>query len=53
VLQLMWASDGRSVRDVLIAGRLVVSDGRCTTVDLDALRDEAARRRDHLLQARR
>jgi 5-methylthioadenosine/S-adenosylhomocysteine deaminase len=53
VLQLMWASDGRSVSDVLIAGREVVRDGRCVTVDLDALRDEAARRRDHLLATRR
>jgi 5-methylthioadenosine/S-adenosylhomocysteine deaminase len=53
VLQLMWSSDGRSVCDVLIAGREVVRDGRCVTVDLDALRDEAARRRDHFLAARR
>ncbi len=53
VLQLMWASDGRSVRDVLIAGRQVVRDGSCVTVDLDALRDEATRRRDHFLAARR
>lgn len=53
VLQLMWASDGRSVRDVLIAGREVVRDGRCVTVDLDVLRNEAAGRRDHLLAARR
>ncbi|HEX4982319.1 MAG TPA: amidohydrolase family protein [Ilumatobacteraceae bacterium] len=53
VMQLMWASDGRSVRDVLIAGREVVRDGRCVTVDLDLLREEAARRRDHLLAARR
>ena len=53
VLQLMWASDGRSVRDVMIAGREVVRDGRCVTVDLDSLRDEAARRRDHFLAARR
>jgi 5-methylthioadenosine/S-adenosylhomocysteine deaminase len=52
VLQLIWASDGRSVSDVVIAGRQVVSDGRCVTVDLDALRDEAARRRDHFLAAR-
>jgi 5-methylthioadenosine/S-adenosylhomocysteine deaminase len=52
VLQLMWASDGRSVRDVLIAGREVVRDGRCMTVDLDALRDEATRRRDHFLATR-
>lgn len=53
VLQLIWASDGRSVCDVVIAGRHVVSDGRCATVDLDSLRDEAARRRDHFLAARR
>ena len=53
VLQLMWASDGRSVRDVLVAGQQVVRDGQCVTVDLDGLRDEAARRRDHLLAGRR
>ena len=54
VLQLVWASDGRSVRDVLVAGRVVVRDGRCTTVDLDALRDAAARRRPgRLLRASR
>ena len=41
VLQLVWASDGRAVRDVVIDGRVVVRDGRCTTVDVDALRDEA------------
>jgi 5-methylthioadenosine/S-adenosylhomocysteine deaminase len=52
VLQLIWASDGRSVSDVVIAGRHVVSDGRCATVDLEALRDEAARRRDYFLAAR-
>jgi 5-methylthioadenosine/S-adenosylhomocysteine deaminase len=51
VLQLIWASDGRSVRDVVIAGRQVVSGGRCVTVDLDAMRDEATRRRDHFLAA--
>jgi 5-methylthioadenosine/S-adenosylhomocysteine deaminase len=53
VLQLMWASDGRSVRDVVIGGRIVVRDGRCVTVDLDSLREAAANRRDHLLHARR
>jgi len=51
VRQLMWASDGRSVRDVVVAGRVVVRDGRCTTVDLDALRAAALDRRDHLLRA--
>jgi 5-methylthioadenosine/S-adenosylhomocysteine deaminase len=50
VLQLLWASDGRSVRDVVIAGRPVVRDGRCITVDVDALRDEAAERSRRLLR---
>ncbi|MCU1501519.1 MAG: putative hydrolase [Ilumatobacteraceae bacterium] len=52
VRQLIWASDGRSVRDVLIAGRQVVRDGRCITVDLDGLRAEATARRDHMLRSR-
>jgi 5-methylthioadenosine/S-adenosylhomocysteine deaminase len=52
VLELIWASDGRSVRDVLVAGRVVVRDKRCVTVDIDGLRDEARRRRDHLLASR-
>jgi len=29
----------------------VVRDGRCVTVDLDLLRDEARSRRDRLLEA--
>jgi 5-methylthioadenosine/S-adenosylhomocysteine deaminase len=41
VLQLVWGSDGRAVRDVVIDGRVVVRDGRCTTVDVDGLRAEA------------
>jgi 5-methylthioadenosine/S-adenosylhomocysteine deaminase len=53
VRQLVWASDGRSVEHVLVAGRHVVAGGRCTTVDLDALRDEATARRDRLLASRR
>jgi 5-methylthioadenosine/S-adenosylhomocysteine deaminase len=52
VRQLIWASDGRSVNDVVIAGRIVVRDGRCITVDLDGLRDATTRRRDALLAAR-
>ncbi len=51
VRQLVWASDGRSVEHVLVAGRQVVRDGRCVTVDLDLLRDEARSRRDRLLEA--
>ena len=41
VLQLVWSSDGRSVRDVVVDGRVVVRDARCTTVAIDALRDAA------------
>jgi 5-methylthioadenosine/S-adenosylhomocysteine deaminase len=52
VLQLIWASDGRSVSDVLVAGRQVVARGRCTSVDVDGLRAEATARRDHLLASR-
>ncbi len=52
VRQLVWASDGRSVGDVLVAGRQVVRDGRCISVDVDGLRDEARARRDHLLASR-
>ena len=51
VRQLMWASDGRSVRDVVVDGRVVVRDGRCVTVDLEGLRAAALDRRDHLLRA--
>ena len=51
VLQLIWASDGRSVSDVVIAGKPVVRNGRCVTVDVDALRSEARSRRDHFLAA--
>jgi len=52
VRQLVWASDGRSVQHVLVAGRQVVADGRCTTVDLHGLREEARARRDRLLLSR-
>jgi 5-methylthioadenosine/S-adenosylhomocysteine deaminase len=50
VLNLVWGSDGRSVRDVLVAGRVVVRNGRCTTVDEDELRTAAARARARLLE---
>jgi 5-methylthioadenosine/S-adenosylhomocysteine deaminase len=40
--QLVWSTDGRSVRDVLVSGRPVVRDGRCVTVDERELRTEAA-----------
>jgi len=42
VLQLVWGSDGRSVRDVYVDGSLVVYDGRLTNVDLAELGAQAA-----------
>jgi 5-methylthioadenosine/S-adenosylhomocysteine deaminase len=41
--QLVWSSDGRSVRDVLVGGRTVVRDHALTTVDEGELRERAAR----------
>ncbi len=48
-LQLVWGTDGRTVRDVFIAGRPVIRDGRCVTVDAPALRNEARARQRSLL----
>ncbi|MBB6251999.1 amidohydrolase family protein [Nitrospirillum iridis] len=50
-LHLVWGTDGRSVRDVVVEGRVVVRDGRCLTVDEDALR-QAARESQAALLAR-
>jgi 5-methylthioadenosine/S-adenosylhomocysteine deaminase len=41
VLQLIWGSDGRSVRDVYVAGAHVVRDGAITALDVQALTDDA------------
>ena len=49
VLQLVWGSDGRSVRDVVVAGRPVVRHGACVTVDVAALHAEAAEAQSSLL----
>ena len=49
-LQLVWGSDGRSVRHVVIDGRVVVRDGRCITVDGDALASEATSAGRRLLE---
>lgn len=38
---LVWASDGRAVREVVASGRVVVRDGRCITVDHRAFTSEA------------
>lgn len=51
-LQLVWGSDGRSVSDVVVDGRVVVRDRHCLTVDVDDLRAEAASRQHRLLAAR-
>ena len=48
-LQLVWGTDGRSVRDVFIAGTAVIRDGTCVTVDAQALRGEAQIRQQSLL----
>jgi 5-methylthioadenosine/S-adenosylhomocysteine deaminase len=51
-LQLVWGTDGRSVRDVIVAGREVVRDGRCVTIDADSLwRDAAGAQQDLLRRA--
>ena len=41
VLQLIWGSDGRSVRDVYVGGEMVVADGTCTKIDVPGLASEA------------
>lgn len=41
VLQLVWGSDGRSVRSVYVAGRQVVSQGSVVGVDVASLIDDA------------
>ena len=37
---LVYGEDGRSVRRVIVDGRVVVPDGRVLTIDEDALMDE-------------
>jgi 5-methylthioadenosine/S-adenosylhomocysteine deaminase len=49
-LQLVWGTDGRSVRDVFVAGRPIVRDGRCITVDTEALWREGDAMQQSLLQ---
>ena len=48
-LQLVWGTDGRSVRDVFVAGREVIRDGRCVTVDAPTLRRAAQDQQRSLL----
>ncbi|MEZ5296277.1 MAG: hypothetical protein R2697_08410 [Ilumatobacteraceae bacterium] len=49
-LQLVWGTDGRSVRDVWVAGRHVVTDGRPTAIDHDELAEMATHRQAKLLE---
>jgi 5-methylthioadenosine/S-adenosylhomocysteine deaminase len=48
-LQLVWGTDGRSVRDVFVAGRPVFRDGACVTVDAPELRRAAQVQQTSLL----
>lgn len=48
-LQLVWASDGRSVRDVIVNGEVVLEDRRPTRVDVEAVRAAARERQRRLL----
>ncbi|WP_051062547.1 amidohydrolase family protein [Ilumatobacter nonamiensis] len=50
VLQLVWASDGRSVAHVVSSGRVVVRDGEPTMVHRGALAVEAEQRHRSLIE---
>ncbi|MGZ4723915.1 MAG: amidohydrolase family protein [Ilumatobacteraceae bacterium] len=49
-LQLVWGTDGRSVRDVFVAGRPVIRDGECVTVDAPEVRRTAQTQQHSLLE---
>lgn len=49
-LELVWGTDGRTVRDVVIDGTVVMRDRVCTTVDTDALAERAQRHHTSLLE---
>lgn len=49
VLQLVWGSDGRSVRDVVVGGRTILRDRSLTTVDIDQVRHSAQEAQQALL----
>ena len=44
--QLVWSADGRGVHTVFVGGRRVVENYRCTTIDEDALLEQAQRAGD-------
>lgn len=49
-LELVWGTDGRSVRDVMVDGSVVVRDSRCVTVDEPTLYDQAQQHHESLLR---
>lgn len=49
ILQLVWGTDGRSVRDVVVAGSPVLRDGRIVKVDAAELRRQATELQRSLL----
>ncbi|MGY6500706.1 MAG: amidohydrolase family protein [Acidimicrobiales bacterium] len=49
-LQLVWGTDGRTVRHVVVDGEVVMRDRRSTRVDEDALRAAAVERSGALLR---
>jgi guanine deaminase len=51
VNQLVHTEDGAAVDRVMVGGRIVVEGGRCTTVDLGRLSDQAAAAAERLLGA--
>ena len=48
-LQLVWGTDGRSVRDVWVGGRQVIASGVSTLVDEQALEAAGAEAQASLL----
>lgn len=48
-LQLVWGTDGRSVRDVFVAGNPVIRNGACVTVDAPEVRRSAQAQQTSLL----
>lgn len=49
-LQLVWSADGRCVRDVIVAGKVIVRHGRCTGIDEEGAVVEAEKQRRFLLE---
>jgi 5-methylthioadenosine/S-adenosylhomocysteine deaminase len=48
-INLIWGTDGRTVRDVIVDGRIVVRDGRSTLVDEEELARRAGEAQAALL----